>query len=364
MVQHESRLLPDTMMVSLHTAPNASGGVQLYQFLGHELISVSWTRESNEVSRCELTVPNTSDYTRLPDVTPWIHWVSVWDDTGRTLYWTGPIQRTVVTRKTLVISARDVMALMSRTRCPITKRWEVEWPVDIAEELVQHMIELHGINTKAVIQPIHPLQYDERYDFAVKNDGTMLSQTFEDLSRLGLRWTVISGTPVLGPMTRTPIAALSENDFVSEGLEVVRDGSATYNDVLLRGADNLAQASVEMAGLHLQTTVTIDDMFGVSNVDRATKQYVNYASRIRDTVTIPDNSMLHPSAPISLDMMIPSVRITIDAYGMLLPMELTGVDVSLSSTASSVAIRMTSVADDIPELLAIQQRESISGGTA
>ena len=358
-VPSTSTVLPETQIVSLHTL----SGVQLYQFLGNDLMRLTWSRDDGTPSRCELTVPSTLDYDRLPDIQPWLHWLSVWDDTGQQLFWTGPIQKTSATRESMTISARDMSALFARTRCPMQKRWDVAWPVDIAEELLAEMIELHGLRVKPVIMPVHPKQYDQRYDFAAKRDGTMFDAVFDDLVRLGLRWSVVSGIPILGPLSRTPVAALTENDFVGSGLTVVRDGTMAFNDVLLRGADNLSQATVPMGGLHLQTTVSIDNMFGVSSVDRAVKQYAGYTSRMRDTVTLPDNAVLHPRAPISLNQLIPSARVVIDAYGLLVQMELTGIDVTCSDTTSSVGLRLTSVDDETPELVVLKNRASVSGGT-
>lgn len=350
-------ITPERQVVTLHTVQ----GVQLYQFLGSELVDLTWSRDAEQVSRCEMTVPSTLEYNRLPDITPWLHWVSVWDDTGQILYWTGPIQKTAATRDSMSISARDMACLFSRTRCPLAKRWDVVWPVTVAEELIDRMVELHGLEVKPVVQPVRPLQYDERYSFTAKGDEAMLDTTMDELVRLGLRWSVVAGVPILGQLPRTPFVSLVETDFVGGGLTIVRDGTTTFNDVLLRGADNLSRARVDMAGLNLQTIVNIDDMFGVSNVDRAVKQYTRYTSQIRDTVTLPDNAVLHPEAPVDLDQLIPSARFTIDAYGLLLPMELTGIDVRVTSESAAVSVRMVSVNDELPELIEIQNQSSISG---
>jgi hypothetical protein len=346
-------------IVSLHTLQ----GVQLYQFLGSDLTSLSWSRENSEVSRCELAVPSTLDYDRLPDIIPWLHWISVWDASGEILHWTGPIHKTTADRETLTISARDMSSLFTRTRCPLQKRWDIEWPVRIASELLDAMIERHSLPVSPVVQPVRPEQYDQRYSFAAPGDEVMLEKVLDDLSRLGLRWTVVSGTPVLGPLPRESVASLTETDFVGGGITVVRDGSATFNDVLLRGADSLARAQVPMGGLSLQTIVNIDDMFGVSNADRAVRQYAAYTAKIRDSVTLPDTAVLHPDAPLELYQLVPSARVTIDAYGLLLQMELSGIDVAMTSESMTVSLRMASVETGLPELAVIQNRASISEGT-
>jgi hypothetical protein len=342
-------------IVSLHTY----SGVQQYQFLSSELINLSWSRESRDTSRCELSVPGSTDYEALPDLIPWLHWVSVWDETGQELYWTGPIQKLTANRDSLTISARDISALFSRTRCPMTKRWDVSDPADIAEELVKAMIEHHNINTAPVVR--HDPMGD-KFDFSVKSDEVMLDRVMDDLVQLGLYWTVVGGVIVLGPMPRTAVVALSEHDFVGGGMSVVRDGSATYNDILLRSADNLARAVVPMGGLNLQTIVNIDSMFGVSNTDRAAKQYARHVSVIHDGVSLPDTAVLHPFAPVKVGSLVSSSRFIVDAFGLIVPMELVGIDVSFTEETSSVSVRMIGANDDLPELVRIQDKASISGG--
>lgn len=351
----DSRVITDQQIVSLHTYT----GVQQFQFLGSELIDLTWTRESRETSRCELQVPGSMDYETLPDIVPWLHWVSVWDETGQELYWTGPIQKITANRDSMTIAARDMSSLFSRTRCPITKRWDVSDPADIANELVMAMIEHHSLNTAPIVRH-DPL--GDKFDFAAKADEVMMDQVMDDLVQLGLYWTVVGGVLVLGPMPRKAVVSLSEHDFIGGGMSVVRDGSATYNDVLLRSADNLARAVVPMGGLNLQTIVNIDSMFGVSNTDRAAKQYARHVSVIRDGVSLPDTAVLHPYAPVTVDRLVSSNRFIVDAFGLIVPMELVGIDVTATPDSSSVSVRMIGANDELPELIKIQNTASISGG--
>lgn len=341
-------------IISLHTID----GVQLYQFLGRDLVDLSWSRESREVSRFNSTVPSTLDDGKIPDLQPWIHWVSAWDEYGEHLYWTGPIQRVTFDRQSMGISARDISAFFTRTRCPVKRRWDVADPAEIASVMWERMIELHGLHVEPIVRRD---PFGDKFDYEAKGEGVMLDTVMDDLSRLGLYWTVVSGTPILGPMSRTVIASLDENDFVGSGLTLVRDGSNTFNDVLLRGADNLAQAKVKMAGLNLQTIVNVDDMFGVSNTQRAVQQHARYVSKIHDTVALPDDATLHPNAPVSIGQLIPSSRFVINAYGTMITMELTGVDVSFTPQTASVVPRLVVVDDDIPELLKLQGQTNGGG---
>lgn len=332
-------------------------GTQLYQWTT-DLIDLSWSRESREVSRCQLTVPSTIDNDKIPDIVPWLHWVSVWDDSGQDLYWRGPVQKPSFNRQKMTIPANDMAVLFKRTRCPLTKRWEVTDPADIAGELLSAMVEHHNLNVKPRVR------YDpfgDKFDYQATADAVMLDANIDELVQLGLHWTVMAGVPLLGPQPRTAVAALSEDDFIGgDGVTITRDGTNTFNDVLLRGGDSLARAKVPMGGLNLQTIVNVDNMFGVSNTDRATRQYARYVSRIHDTITFPDNAVFHPDAPVDFWQLIPSARFTMEAYGLLLPVELTGIDVTCTPEGTATSARIASVDDELPELITLQKKTSIS----
>jgi hypothetical protein len=177
-----------------------------------------------------------------------------------------------------------------------------------------------------------------------------------------LQWTVVAGVPILGPQSRTPVTALGEEDFVGgEGLTLVRDGSNMFNDVLLRAADSKAYARVEMGGLRRQKIFNADTVSGVSNTDRAAKQAARYTSRIRDRIELPDGVILNPEAPITVDQLIPTTRVNIEAFGRVIPSELVGIDVSFTPQASSISPRFADVDDDLPELITLEQKGSMSG---
>jgi hypothetical protein len=340
----QHNIVTGEQIISLRTV----NGVQLHQFLGSQLTTATWTRDLREVSRAEITVPATAEYLLLPDIVPWLHWVDVWDANGEELYWTGPIQKVECDWSKMVITARDSAALYARTRCPITKRWEAEDPAAIAAELWGYMIETHNLATKT-IERNNPL--GDRFDYRVVKDTKMLDAVFDDLVSKGLFWSVVSGIPILGPAPLKPIAALGEGDFIGAGITLIRDGAETYNDVLLRGADNIASVRVDRGGLNLQKIVDVDDMFGVSNAARAANQYVRYASKIRDAVSLPEGSVLHPNAPLVIGQLIPSMRVNVEAYGMLFTVELESVEVSLEAGKAEVSVKLESVNDEKPELI-------------
>ncbi|WIC90008.1 minor tail protein [Gordonia phage Sisko] len=333
-------IVSDNQAVSLHDLR----GVQLAQFGPSEQAALKWTRSLREVSTCELSV---AEPDLLAEVYPWAHWLTVWDmDDAAEPLWSGPILKATASRTALDISARDIGALMSRTRTPMTKRWDSADPSVIATELWRAMIAHHNVNTTPVSR-VDP--EGDPFDFQVTADESTLDAVMSDLVGLGLRWSVVAGVPVLGPMPTTPLSSLGEHDLLGDGITVVRDGTATANDVMLRGADTVARSRVELAGLGLQSIVNADSMFGISNVERALRQYTRHTAQIRDSLTLPGGVELHPDAPVSIGELVPSARFVIDARGIRALMELDSVEVTRGGGSLSVTASFTTV-NDVPEL--------------
>lgn len=317
-----------------------AGGVLTHQFGPPEQQSVRWTRDLREVSRCELTLAPDG----LPDIVPWVHWVSVFDTSG--MLWRGPVLSVTGSRSALTISARDPAAYLARTRCPLTKRWEAADPAVPATALWEAMAALHGFTADPVTR------YDtdcQHYDFATRADTEPLDKTLSDLTGLGLRWCVVAGTPIIGAAPKTPVTALSENDFLSD-IALTRDGTGTFNDILLRTPADRALAAVRLYGLHLQALVSIDDTGAVSNTVGAARQLVDHTAAIRTTIDMPSGAALHPDAAVTLEQLVPSARFVLEVGGVRVLTELDTVEAEASADSTSVKISLTEVPEKV-ELL-------------
>lgn len=165
---------------------------------------------------------------------------------------------------------------------------------------------------------------------------------------------MIAGVPILGPANLKATTALGVEHFVGDAVEVVRDGAAFCNDVLLRAAGAQAYGRVQAGGLQLQRTVTIDSIDGVSNADRAAQLYAQYLGRVRTEVTMPGGAVLHPDAPVGVEQLIPSARINVDAYGTQVTTQVQQVTVTAADGRAQVAVKLQAVDDDLPELLTIE----------
>lgn len=327
--------------VSIHSLR----GVQMYQWQPSDQQQLQWGRQLRDVSKASLTLGTLmTDDDNFPDIYPWVHWCSIWSgDWTPKLYWTGPVQKVTANRYGGSINASDVSAYLGKTRCPLTKSWDAVDPCIPAGELWDRLIELHGLSIDPVLRQD---PWGDHFNVTTKSDVEMLDKTIKNLEQMGLRWSVIAGTPLLGPMPYQPIASLDENDFTGEaGISLIRDGTATANDVLLRGGDNLARARIDLSNLNLQSIVTIDNMFGVSNVMRATQQYVRQTGMIKTDIDVPSNAVLRPDANVDIDQLIPSARFAISAYGVRLRMELESINVAASGSDVQVAPAFNEVQD-------------------
>lgn len=326
-------------IVALHTR----SGAQIGQITAGSQASVKWRREADQISTCTVTAPVREELWAAP----WVHWLSVWDSSGEELYWTGPVLRCERDRDTVTITARDAALFTTRTRTPITKSWESSPLTEIGGELWDEMIGLHNLPTPTPI--LLPDPDGHRFDFACQADAGTLDAVIGQLTGLGMRWSVVAGQPVIGPAYRAPIAALGEHDFTGAGATLVRDGSGMANDVLLRCADEHIRVR-RPASVMLQAVVDRDTVSGVSNAERAAREYLRRTATVRDTLTF-SGSQLHPDAPITARQLIPTARITVEAYGMISVMEIRSVEVSCTPAGSVVAVGLESVDDATPELL-------------
>ncbi len=337
----ENVVLDPNMYVSLHTYD----GIQLDQFSPKRQLSLDWGRIQRNVSTCELTVPGTLLQSGPTDIMPFLHWISVFSSADE-LLWTGPCLIPDDGEDTTIINASDTMLYTQYTRVPMTKDWSGADPADIAAELIQAMIGIHGLKTEVVVRRDPD---GDPFDYSVTKDEKTLDVVMSDLVDKGLRWTVVAGTIVLGPMPHDPVVALAREHFTSAGIRIRRDGRKTANDVMVRGGDVTVQSRVPLGGLNLQSLVSVDDTFKLSNVRRALRQQLRHTARIRQALVLSDNTVLHPNAPVRIQDLVPSARFVLGAYGLQALQELESIKVSRSSSTATVSVSMENVVD-LPEL--------------
>lgn len=307
----------------------------------------NWSRESNEVSVCSYDVATQGDPDLVEALIPWVHWTTVWHD-GQPV-WTGPIQSVAISSAKTTISARDTATLMWRTRVPVTQTWVDTHTEEIAFDLWTAMLQLHRVRvTPVVLTEV----VQKSFTITAKAEQRMLNQLMDDLAKVGLVWTVVAGRPVFGLFSPEPVVTLEECDFMVE-LTRRRDGTQTFNDVRIQGQNWAQNAKAELAGLNLQTVVSMDDMFGASNIQRAALQYAQDSARIRDELIVPGSASLHHAAPVSLDDLVPGKVFTVHSGTISQLMRLDQVTVNGSASGIDVQVGLVALEaqDEIAKLV-------------
>lgn len=334
------RVVSDELFIAIHD----TAGATVTAFNPSDHIDSRFDRQLREISTCDLTLPPLLDLDRLPDILPWHHRLSVYDDADK-LLWSGPVFDLQATSKGVAVSAKDTSAWCTKTRNPITKRWDAVDPSVPAGQLWDAVVERHNLGVQPILRP-NP--EGEPSDFAIEADVQLVHDTIGQLTdELDFYWTVVCGVPILGPLPNDPIVSLGADDFDGDGLKLIRDGSASVNDLLLRGADVHERDRVDMHGLNLEGIANVDSMFGVSNVRRALRQKLQNTAYIRDVIEVPANSTLRPDAPVSIEQLLPSVRFTVTAFGLRTLVEIERVEVMNSGGVSTTRLDLESVREKI-----------------
>lgn len=329
-------VLTPNQIVSLN---ELGSGVTIYQFSTNDYSQLNWTRAQNNPSTCDLVVPPAQAPARLDEIAPWLHWVTVWDGDDSSVLWTGPVQKATSAKKAgLTLNCKDPAAYLARTRMPMSKRYDNTDPAVIAGEQWQRMIELQGLRAKPVVRPDPD---GNRYSFQTTENEKLLDAAQQDLVELGLVWTVVSGVPILGPLTKDPLTTLSDADFVGDDdIQLVRDGTATYNDVLAKAEGSNVNIAVPYYGQSLQTIKNLDHLSDVSNITKAARAYAALVAQVRTRLVMPGGAILHPNANVSIDQLMPSARFIIETQGIRDNVLLTQIECARSAGQSTVKVTM------------------------
>lgn len=336
----------DDVAVSIHTVD----GRGVVDFTCHMINGITWGREQRQVSPCQILLATQGDEEGINSVFPLLHWATIWH-AGKAM-WRGMIQQVAIGSVQTTIELRDTSTLMWRTRVPITKTWADTDPTGIADSMLRSMLDLHRFQTKPVVLP----GITEAFTYHADADLRMVNQMMDDLVKLGLQWTVVGGQFILGEFDAQPFAELNECDFLVE-ITKLRDGTGTFNDVRLQGQNYAQTAVAPLAGLRMQTLVSLDDVYGVSNIQKATQRYAAETAQIRDMLVIPGSATLHPDAPVSLAELIPGRVIKVNASGVTTLMKIDQMQFSITPDEYSTQVTLIAVQTQT------ELAELLSGGT-
>lgn len=323
----------------------------LWQSTDTKLNGLSFSRELSEVSQASLEAQMPEDVANL--IEPWIYRLSIYRND--VLVWHGAVTKVRSVGKSVSLEAADGAVMFDRRRIPLNRTWRQH----DATQAMQTMVE-DGLGYLDPVDLVDNLiAYESRIwvtSHYVAGEA-MVADAVSDFVDQGLVWTVAAGRLLIGPVgARRSTAQITDRDFDGE-VAIVKDGTEMVTDALVvgKGVNAIYTAGVTPYGM-LQTIEKDDGAVREYECEQAAKRLVDDFQQAPRSIEVSGASRLLPSAPISIEELIPGVRVPVasNQTGITVgsTMQLTKLDVDVSDSGETVKITLeeTSVVDEPSEL--------------
>jgi hypothetical protein len=311
--------------------------------------SIKWGRKINDSSSAQIKIDlasgNAECCALARQLRTWGHQIRISRD--GVLVWEGPITHLDYGGGNVVIDARDVSAWLARrvVRSVLDFR-SGEDLSEIALQLIEHGLQRDDPNVLPYLMVTTSHISGERY-YGTGEPKYILDE-LNELGRTGVDWTVIGRRIAVFPeLSSATLLTLRQDDFMDE-LRVTEDGmnAATYAQVRGSGVVGSFGGESEFYGL-LERAVAEDNILDQDTADRRAEAIVEAGSPVPLYITTAGQSRLACTAPVSINELVPGVRVTITlAAGEVCrevstTMRLIGVDVDVSSGNETVSVNLT-----------------------
>lgn len=323
----------------------------LWQSTDTKLNKLSFSRELSEVSQASLEAQMPEDIANL--IEPWVYRLSVYRND--VLVWHGAVTKVRSVGRSVKLEAADGAVMFDRRRIPLNRTWRQH----DATQAMQTMVE----DALGYLDPVdlvdNLIAYESRIwvtSHYVAGEA-MVADAVADFVDQGLVWTVAAGRLLVGPVgARRTTAQITDRDFDGE-VAIIKDGTEMVTDALVvgKGVNAIYTAGVTPYGM-LQTIEKDDGAVREYECEQAAKRLVEDFRQAPRSIEVSGSSRLLPSAPVSIEELIPGVRVPVasNQTGITVgsTMQLTKLDVDVSDSGETVKITLeeTSVVDTPSEL--------------
>lgn len=323
----------------------------LWQSTDTKLNKLSFSRELSEVSQASLEVQMPEDIANL--IEPWVYRLSIYRND--VLVWHGAVTKVRSVGRSVRLEAADGAVMFDRRRIPLNRTWRQH----DATQAMTTMVE-DGLGYLDPVDLVDNLiAYESRIwvtSHYVAGEA-MVADAVSDFVDQGLVWTVAAGRLLIGPVgARRSTAQITDRDFDGE-VAIIKDGTEMVTDALVvgKGVNAIYTAGPTPYGM-LQTIEKDDGAVREYECEQAAKRLVEDLRQAPRSIEVSGASRLLPSAPISIEELIPGVRVPVasNQTGITVgsTMQLTKLDVDVSDSGEAVKITLeeTSVVDEPSEL--------------
>lgn len=283
-------------------------GRKLWQSGNMSMQSVTWEREYCETTSA--TIELTANPYVANQVEPWVHKLTIYRDDD--MVWHGIVRQVRASSLLLKITAYDASVYFGYRRVGQPRHYFNRDAVTVAQDLV---IDSFGLDDP--LEVLDGLVVENSYlwmtmDLAVAT--TLVKDPMEDLVKQGFAWTVSAGRMILGPNPAKYTTAQITDDHWTADVEVVKEGADCINDVLVLGkgvrgywADRSTQVGV------LQGIEKADSLVHEEDCVAQAKRSVMEAQYPPRQIVLPSSARLLANAPVSINELIPGVRVPISS---------------------------------------------------
>jgi hypothetical protein len=346
------------------------------------LTGVAWNRTVNDTAEAFITIakgkaPDCCG--QLGDVEPYIHELSIYRDGA--LVWQGPVVRTVESRDTMRVEARDVTEYLARTINTEVLRYvstntalpKHAGPVQqIARSIITLNLNNAGFSTPPDWCNVLPFiaEHDTTVLTKFEKDGTsnasiwlvpVLKIMDDELVPRGLEYTTVGRRLVLGrpQLAGDRAQATLTLDHIAGDVEVIKDGpsGAALMWATNQVRDDISDAAFGVSGFTNTAYGRLDSLVlsQAENMDGYDLLQLAQASIVGRFpvpigLSIPNGSHLTADAPVTIDQLVAGARLNVITTGMCssvaVAYRLTDVDVEWGDSGEQVAVSLVPLGDD------------------
>lgn len=302
-------------------------------------------RELCEPSTARLELP--FNPTLAGRLEPWLHVVTFYADEEPV--WHGVVMQVEASAEGLVVEAVDGGAFFQRRRLSASRRFDQQDAARVMSVLVED-----AMSVGDPLRVVDNMRLSESRVWVVVDEVAntkLVSDVLDDLAEAGLQWTFLAGTLLIGSVMAGHTTAMLSDRHLTGGVTVVKDGKDIVTDVLVQGEGTWAQRSIG------------DDRLVVQAVEKSTNLKTEEACEARAEAVLleqgvgplrveVDASPLSPEAPVSLNELVPGVRVPVSSSQTGIP-----VGVVLMVESMSVADGLVTLTLGVPNAGLLERDE-------
>lgn len=314
----------------------------LWQSTDSRVQSLQWSRELAETTVATLVAIIRPEISHRLE--PWVHLLSAYRD-GE-LVWHGVVLKVKAGATQAEVTAFDGSVLFDRRRVASNRTWAQHDATQVMQTMVEDAVGF--ADSTELVESIVALKSRLWVTAGWTAAECMVGDVVKDLHGMGLAWTVSAGRLLIGPVgAQQTTAQLTDHHFDGQ-VQVVKDGSEVVTDALVVGKGVWGQYTVGPNPLGLlQSIEKADGLVRAEECEQQAKRVVEDAQIAPRRVEVPNGSRLLPTAPVTMDLLVPGVRVPVSTSqtGVVIGslMQLTKVEVTADDSGEKVTVTLSEV---------------------